>query len=442
MNNLILRWKQLSLGEKGLWFGGSAASLIVTVVLIWIAMSLDPAPPHSITIATGSPGGAYDAAGNQLAEFLEAEGVEVNLVSTAGSAENINRLMAGSVDAAIVQGGVGQELAGRAELDSLGALFYEPLFVFSAATRPINDIRDLAGLRIAAGETGSGTRVLLAVLFELNDVEGVTWVEESGNAAAAALRLGNADVAAFITSPDRAYVRDLVADPAIALMQDARAPAYSRLLPYLSSVTLHEGVIEPSADIPGQDIQLIAPAAVVVVQRDLHPAIQSLLLQAMHEHYSDGTVLSPPDAFPDRHLVTFGLSSHAARYYDRGGPGFLQRYLPFWAANLVDRIWILAIPVFTLLLPLLKSAPPLYSWQLRRRIKRYYRDLRVIEQTVFLDPEPSDFPGLLAQLERIHNEVRSLKVPWTYFDEVYVLETHIAYVENLIRSEAKAGSKS
>ncbi len=438
MNSLIARWKNLSLTEKVMWSGGSLVSVVITVILVWVALSIDPAPPRSITLATGAPGGAYDAAGRRIASFLESEGVTVELVPTAGSAENINRLMARTADVAIVQGGVGAELAPMGRLESLGALFYEPLWVFTAAGNPVGDIRDLAGMRIAAGDVGSGTRVLLSALFELNGVDDAIWVEEAGSAAAAALRTGNADVAAFMTSPDRAYIRDLVADPAISVMQMERGPAYVRLLPYLSTVTLHEGVLDPATNIPEQDVHLIAAAAVTVVQADLHPAIQSLILQAMHEDFQGGTVLSAPAEFPNRHLVTFDLSNEAERYFDRGGPAFLQRYLPFWAANLVDRIWILAIPIVTLLFPLFKSAPPIYLWQIHRRIKRYYRDLRLLEQSVFREGETPDYPGLLAQLSTLQSDVRKMNVPWTFFDEVYVLQTHIVYVEQLIWNEAKA----
>jgi TRAP transporter TAXI family solute receptor len=437
MSNLLARWKNLSVSEKWIWFIGSAISLIVTFILVWIALSLDPAPPRSITLASGSQGGAYDAAGRRLASFLESEGVTVEVIETAGSAENINRLMAGSADVAIVQGGVGAELVAMGRLQSLGALFYEPLWIFASAETPVSDIRELDGMRIAAGDIGSGTRVLLSTLFELNGVENAIWVEEAGSDAAAALRTGNADIAAFMTSPDPAYIRDLVADPGIIVMQIERGPAYVRLLPYLSIVTLHEGVLDPAADIPAQDILLVAAAAAAVVQEGLHPAIQSLLLQAMHTDFRDGTVLSAPADFPNRDLVTFDLSDEAARYYDRGGPAFLQRYLPFWAANLVDRIWILAIPVLTLLFPLFKSAPPVYLWQIHRRIKRSYRDLRVIEQSLFDKSETPDHSALLARIATLKSDVRAMKVPWTFFDEVYVLQTHIAYVEQLMQDHAK-----
>jgi len=90
---------------------------------------------------------------------------------------------------------------------------------------------------------------------------------------------------------------------------------------------------------------------------------------------------------------------------------------------------------------LFKSAPPIYLWQIHRRIKRSYRDLRVMEQRVFVDTEPADFPALLEQIAALQADVRTMNVPWTFFDEVYLLQTHISYVEQLIRDEAEAKTK-
>lgn len=438
MKQLAKRWNGMAPGERGVWLAGAAVSVIVTVLLIWLALTLDPAPPRRISILTGPDGGAYASAGQLLERSLEAEGVEVDLVSTDGSGENFARLLAGDADAALIQGGVGDPLAASGEIRSLGALFFEPLWVFTESGREVADLRELSGLRIAAGPQNSGTRALLEVLLRENGVQTVTWSEEAGTAAAAALRLGSIDAAAFITSSDRLYIRDLLQDQAISVLSIPRSPAYSRLFPYLSEVTLYQGVIDLQRDIPAADVQLIAPAAVAVVRAEMHPAVQSLLLQAMHEHFGGGSVLAEPAAFPDRHLVNFQLSQHAARYYDRGGPAFLQRYLPFWAANLVDRIWILLIPVLTLLLPFMRVAPRLYSWQLKRRIKRYYRDLREIERQVVTTGTSRPPDESRRKLDELRDIVRQLKVPWTYFDEVYVLKTHIDFVEHLIdNQEAK-----
>ena len=75
----------------------------------------------------------------------------------------------------------------------------------------------------------------------------------------------------------------------------------------------------------------------------------------------------------------FPLAKEAERYY-RNGPPLLQRYLPFWVANLVDRMWVALFLDRGGAHPALAAIPPLYTFRVRSRIFRWYRNLRLIEQ--------------------------------------------------------------
>lgn len=417
-------------------------AIAILAILVLVARTIDPAPPKTIRMATGSAGGAYAAAGEAFRARLAADGVDVELVPTTGSVENLGRLLAtdGGVDVAIIQGGVGLDQIDDPTLASLGALFYEPMFVFARAGAPIGDLRDLRGRTVAAGPEGSGMRALLLELLGDNGLTetDVTLSPLSGGDAGRALSAGRIDAAVFVTSPSRPYLRDLLLDPNVSIVDFARAEAYARRHRYLSPVLLPEGVVDLAADAPRSDVHLIAPAAALVANAELHPAIQALLLQAMSETFRAGDVIAPPDRFPSRDLVSFALSDEAERYFERGGPSFLRRYLPFWAANLVDRLWVLAIPALTLLYPLAKAAPPIYRWQVRRRIIRWYRELRRLEIEGRDSQTESDKARVRSELTRILDEVGDLKVPLSYNDDVYRLRTHIRLVDQLV-AEAEIG---
>jgi TRAP transporter TAXI family solute receptor len=408
---------------------------VVAAVLLLIARSIDPAPPRQVRLATGVAGGAYAATGEALRARLAVDGVELELVATSGSVENLGLLARDDgVDIAIVQGGVGLEQARDGGFESLGGLFYEPLWVFARSGAAPADLRELRGRRAAVGPEGSGVRALATLLLADNGLaEGdVTLSPLGGDAAAAALRSGETDVAVFVTSPDTGYVRALLLDPEIELVSFARAEAYARRHRYLSAITLPRGVIDLARDAPAQDVALVAPAAALVVKRELHPAIQSLLLAASDESFRLGGVLAPPGAFPSRDLVTFPLSEEAERFYERGGPSLLRRWLPFWAANLVDRLWVLAIPAATLLYPLMKSAPPVYKWQVQRRVHRWYRDLRRLEAEGRDAADAAIVARVRADLRRMMDEVGGIKVPLSYNDDVYRLRMHIRMVEQIV----------
>lgn len=75
----------------------------------WLAYQfVEPAPPTTLSIGTGSKEGAYYAYALQYKERLAKQGITLNIETSAGSAENIDRLLANEVDLAFAQGGLTQ----------------------------------------------------------------------------------------------------------------------------------------------------------------------------------------------------------------------------------------------------------------------------------------------------------------------------------------------
>ncbi len=442
--------------EARLWLLVWAAALVVSIVIVLVvAFVINPAPPRTLRMATGGAGGAYAAAGDAIAARLAQDGVTVELVATDGSMENVTRLRAEDerrVDVAIVQGGVGvaegMEAGGAigdgAPLESLGAIFLEPLWVFHRADLAVADLRDLRGVRLAAGADGSGTRALVRTLLHDNGLAAadVMLSPLDGASAAEALRAGRVDAAAFVTTPDRPYIAALLADPTVVPLSLSRAAAYERRYGFVSAVTLPRGAADLATDAPRSDLALVASAAALVARTDLHPALQALILQAAHEAFRGQTLLSPGGAFPTRDLVTFPLSPQAARYFDRGGPSVLRAMLPFWAANLFERLWVLAIPIATLLYPLTKAAPPLYRWRIRSRIVRWYRELRALEEAGRTAPDAEARGLIRAELRRILMEAGRTPVPLPYNDDVYRLRSHIRFVDDLLSEHDRPGARA
>ncbi len=107
----------------------------------------------------------------------------------------------------------------------------------------------------------------------------------------------------------------------------------------------------------------------------------------------------------------------------------LQRYLPFWLANLIDRMWPVLVTIVAALIPLSRMLPPLYTLRIRSRIFRWYRRLRDVEDEIGIRSKDE----LLRELEAIERHVEHVRVPLAYADELYALRTHIHMVaERLI----------
>ena len=417
----------LTFAEKGrVKLYGSAA--LAAVLLLAVAYQfVEPAPPEQISIATGEAGGAYAFFGERYRELIAAEGVDlrIDLVRTSGSLENLRLLEKGEVDLAFAQTGTGRE--GGEELVSLGSLYHEPLWVFHRGAEKLAQLGELWGKRMAVGPEGSGTRAVALLLLRENGLreEAAAGLPLGGKEATRALLAGEVEVAFLVAGVQVETVGELLRADGIGLLSFARAAAYGSRYRYLSSVVLHRGVIDLELDIPDRDIALLAPAATLVARRDFHPALVQLLLQTAQRAHAEGGVFDRPGDFPSPLYADFSLHEAAHRYFEHG-PSFLQRYLPFWLAVLVQRLKILIVPLITLLIPLFKVMPPLYRWRVRSRIYRWYRALSSVE--VRLEDGEDGVNGLMAELDRIEDEVTKMEVPLSYQDEVYNLRLHIDLV--------------
>ena len=365
------------------------------------------------------------------------QGIKLNVMQTAGSIENIALLSSGQADVAFVQGGTGNAAANPL-LVSLGSLYFEPLWVFVRADLDVAKLSDLRGLKVAAGSEGSGTWAVAKQLLDINQVPSdAPVVQHLASAdAVGALMSGDIDAAFFVTSPTSPLVRDLLQQPALKLMNFERAAAYTRQHRYLSAVILHQGVISLSDNIPAHDITLLAPAATLATRETLHPALQTLIVQAASEIHVSGGVFENPGQFPSTRYLDYPLSDDARRYLENG-PSFLERYLPFWAAVLADRLKVMLIPLITLMIPRSNILPPAYRWRIRSRIYRWYKDLIRIERATQNTPEGAERQALLDELSAMADDVRDLHVPLSYTDEVYNLRLHI---ELVIRTLSKPAS--
>ena len=407
------------------------AALVVIVAFVVAFQFIKPAPPDRVVMATGGVDGAYHAFAKRYAEFLAREGITLELRPTAGSVENLELLRSGAVSLALVQGGVDDEVP--AQLYSLGSVYYEPLWLFHRKEVPFRHLRDLAGRRLAVGPEGSGTRALAGRLLRENGIDDSTWVGAGGQLAVDALLNAEIDAAFFVISAESEPVTRLLRHPDIALADFARAQAYTRRHHFLNSLELPEGVVDLAANIPHRTLRLLAPTANLVSTTDLHPAVIDLVLQAASEVHRDGGWFEGRDEFPMPGLLAFPLSKDAERYY-KHGPPFLQRYLPFWAASLVDRLKVMLLPLLVLLLPLLKVMPPIYTWRMRARVYRWYEELEQAEQS--LASGERDVAWVYRELARIETEVQQVKVPLSFTDQLYHLRQHIDLVRREVGDRA------
>jgi len=440
-----LREALISLREFLLTF---APFVLLAAGLVYIAyVLLDPTPPKRLTLATGQAQGAYAEFSRRYAQILKENGVEVRLRPTVGAAENLALLRdpGGEVDVAFVQGGADATLArgdpdalAPDDLVSLGSLFHEPVWIFYrgdsaerlAKAPEITAIGQLAGWRVNVGPPGSGVPNLMARLLEVNDLDPaqLTLLHEPQTPAVVELLEGRSDAVVFASAPESLIVQMLLRTPGIRLFDFAQAEAYTRRLPFLDAVTLPRGVVDLAKDLPPADVHLVAPTATLLARKGTHPALEQLLVQAAAEVHGNAGWFQKKGDFPSPRNPERPLSPEAKRFYDNGPP-VLQRYMTFWAANLVDRMWPAILTIVAMLLPLSRILPPLYDFRMRSRVFRWYRQLRAFEAAIGKRANAE----LLAELEALEKRVEQVTVPLSYADELYALRQNIRMVaERLI----------
>jgi TRAP transporter TAXI family solute receptor len=418
-------------------------ALIVAAGFFIAYRLVDPAPSGTLRIATAGKDGAYAAAAERYKAILARDGVDLEIVYTAGAIENLKLLSDpdSTIDLAFVQGGTGQPETSP-DLVSLASVFFEPLWVFVRSERVPRSLLELAGKRVAIGQEGSGTRALALELLGSSGVfeRAATQISDlGGSEAVQALLKGEIDAAFFVTARPTPLLSPLLGARGIRILNLEYAEAYKFRHQYLTSVTLPAGVISLDPPVPAQDVALLAPAAALVARDGLHPALIDLILGAAKEVHGRRQLFSRRGDFPSPSYLDFPLDRQAQRYLE-SGPSLLRRYLPFRVAGFVERLWVLVLPLLTLAIPLMRIAPPAYRWQIRRKVYRWYKFLRRIEDDMWDAKDPGTKAALLERLNKMQRDVGKVGVPLSYAEQLYHLRLHIEFLRQRIEAWRPAES--
>jgi TRAP transporter TAXI family solute receptor len=437
----IRKFTQISVRDL---LASTLPTLLLIVGLCALAyLIVDPAPPHQVTLGTGQENGAYEELAKKYAAALAHDDIKVRAMRSQGSQDNLQHLKEGKIDIAFVQSGSTDEAeAQRKGLVSLGSLFTEPVWLFMRDASKVTKLSELKGLKVNLGPEGTGVPKLFRQVLSLNGVEpaDLTISALENTPATVELLEGRIDALVFSSGPDALLVQMLLQTPGISLFDFGQAEAYSRRLPFLSHVVLPRGIVDLGRDLPPQDYHLIAPTATLVARADLHPALIDLFVQAASEIHGGTGWFQQQGQFPSARYTEIPVAREAAKFY-KDGPPLLQRYMRFWLANLLDRMWVVALTLAALIIPFSKVVPPLYVWRIKSRVYRWYGQLRSVEQALELahgEAREAICKDQLARLEEIESRVNQMSIPLAFADSLYGLRSHINFVRQRVLAAAKA----
>lgn len=409
------------------------------IVLLLVLMSglvyyLNPFPPRSISIAAGDRNGAYWKTAENLSRYFKDNGIELKLVEAAGSIENA-RLLGSSendVRVAFIQGGSLDSKVAE-HFYSLGSLSHEPLWIFyhkSLRSAP-QELEDLAGLRVGIGPALGGTQKLFREVMLLNGVDAVrhpSFHLDSYRQNLEDFEKGGLDVLVKVAGYHDEAVQKLLKNPDIGLLSVPDAAAYQKNLPYVSALSIPVNAVDIEKKIPSKVVALISTTSSLVVDKTLHPDLQMLLLVASRDLQRSSQFLffSKRGEFPAYVDPTIEASPTALHYYDYGVPPGM-RYLPFWLAGFINRMWILILSAIAFTYPLAKLNFKLREIRYRIKHRRLYEELLGTE--LFLcekTPSDSELARIADRLKNMNLEAIHIRVPVgsevEYFDLLQAIE--------------------
>jgi TRAP-type uncharacterized transport system substrate-binding protein len=408
--------------------------LALLALLLWFLFRfIEPPPPKVIRISTGSATGAYTLFAKQYAAALKKHGVTLEIVNSAGSVENLQRLddPKQKIDLAFVQGGV-SNAAEHPRIEALSSVAYEPIWCFYNkkrfdAAKPPTRLTDMTGHLLGIDAVGSGVHAAASQLLEMNKVptQGALISPLGGMQAVDAVLGGTLDAAILVAAVDSPAVQKALSEE-LGLMNFENADAYVRLLPWVAKVTLPKGVAKLDKNLPRDDITLIAATANLVGTTDLHRAIMFLMLDVASTVHKKPAATNAQTEFPSERNLDYTQSDESKRFFKSGRP-FLVGYLPFWLANLVERMLLTLLPVIAIGLPLLRMVPAFFSWRGHAQLVQLYDDV------IALEHQPSS--GLdgktqkLRRLQQIDSQLSGLRLGAEHHMNVYNLKSHIDLVK-------------
>ena len=401
------------------WFYLLTLAIGITILIVF----WQPFPPTTLGIAVGREGTSDGVYGEKLVSFFAEHGVTLNVTYTEGGKQPIAVMhREDSIQSALVLGGLHKKHE-LTNVWSLGSSQYEPLWVFYRADALAGDEPTVyfAKTGMAIGEPGSGSNTIVHQILASGRKESTIkgkFLEWPYLKSVDALLAGEINALAAVDGIDSPVIKRLLADPKLKIANFPFAPAYVKRLPHLDLVSIPRGSLMTEPPDPMNDINMVATSLTLVVQKDLHPALQLLFLMAI-DHLGDSRdqFFAKPDEFPSYKDSTIPLAPIAKQYLSNGPPTSVQ-HLPFWAASFVDRIWFFILGSLAIVYPLYRMIPNYRTTLGQLKVNDAYDMLHATQQRFAQAQNQEEFDHVMKDFLQLQREIEDwipkLNIPAYY----------------------------
>ena len=387
-----------------------------------------PAPPKHLRISSGPQGSFFSEIAYKYRDEFAKEGVTLEIVHTSGAFENLEYVKKGNSDIALTHGGITipENAPG---LVSLGSISYEPIWLFRRrGTTPVNDVRQIKGMRVNIGAVNSGLDVIALKLLNISglDHNNTKLFHLSPNESIEELLSGRIDFGFFKDPPEDLKIHALFKSNEILEVDLKDSEAFRRNLRFLHVTHIAPSSIDMAHQQPPSDFHTVSVTNTVVVQNSLNKSIQYLLLSVMAKVHQHPTLISHENEFPSDKDIDLPLSQEAEFFYKKGMP-FLTQYLPFELASITERLFKALIPVLLLIFPFMNLIPNYIEWKTKRKFSKLYKLLVEIEMDIYGKDKFYSTEYLENRLSELRVKLDQEKIPQAFLSEIYVLREHIEF---------------
>ena len=288
---------------------------------------------------SGGVRGNYYAIVSALAAEAARQDGRIDNLTSAGSVENVSRLIAArstcNIHFALVQDGMEWPAGHRLELVGRLGKAESLVFLGREADR-IKSLSDLRGKRIGLGPVGSGTeRVARQVLAPLGEL-GMDLSTHPLDEQLAMLETGALDLGAVVIDEDARFLRDAVRDGKLQILDMPAAEALARPLPFTHVGRIAAGQYDPIRSFPPGDRRVLRIDTLVVsngcARRSTTQGLITLLAGVMPDFVRYNR--------ESANRTGLRFATAARSYFDSDGPDLLGVYAP-WLLDIMPMVgWI------------------------------------------------------------------------------------------------------
>lgn len=340
--------------DRRAWTRGlllAVAILAIAGVLLYLTVSGDYAFLRA-SIYTGSPGGAYHTVGERLAARALKNNGHLDVVATAGSVENIARLVGEEgrcIPAfAFVQDGV--PVPANAGLETLGRMPQpESLLLLARRGRPIATFNDLKGASVGIGPERSGTAYLMQHLMQNSDLRDLGLRPSNHNLEAQAelVHGGELDLAAFVMNENAPLIRTLVEKDDLEIVAPPTIEGLTTRDRWLRVGRIPAGYYDVARQIPATDKVVAQVDTLIMTNACVGRAERVAFLMLLSAEFPSLVRSNPPPAASSQDAAP--LAEAAREFFANGQPAIADRYFPRLVNLMSPAYWIYLAMAVTVL---------------------------------------------------------------------------------------------